>query len=250
MKKTFITAFLTAMMILVPSMLISANEKNPEKEYSISAIDLTVSVTEDLNVLTRNVSEGNPALEILDAEPIALQNSYLQNHIYLDAFPDDLSYEIIVTATDIHNDDAKNFSDLNENDFAEYCEKLKSGYAEGGHEELLSMEIYQNDVTKYVYTYTHSTLNDVSSYIARYYTVMNGRNYNFTLQTNDLEITDELDSQLQSIVDSAQYAKVKSSITESGLFMELYETLIGFGLTVLILGTILFLLIRSSKKPH
>lgn len=246
MKKKLFTVLITSMMILSMTVLIFA----AEKEYKISAINLIVNVTEDLNVLTRNVSEGNPALEILNAEPVELQNTYLQNHIYLDAFPDDLSYEILVTATRINTSGSRNFNELEESEFKDYFDRLTEEYNASENEELIHMDIYQNNTTKYVYTYTHNTLNNVSSYIARYYTVMDGYNYHYTLQTNDLEIDDTLSATLQSIVDSAQYTEVKSSITESGLFMEIYETFIGFGFTVVILGIVLFLLIRSSKKPH
>lgn len=246
MKKRFLTALFTSMIILSASILVHA----AEKEYPISAINLIVTVTDELNVLMRNVSEGNPALDILDADAIELQNSYLQNHVYLDAFPNSLQYEILITATDVNNSGARNFSELSEDDFKDYCDNLSKQYASGENETLIEMKIYENDTTKYVYTYTHSTLDDVSSYIEKYYTVMNGYNYNFTMQTNDLEIDETLSAQLKSIVDSAQYTEVKSSITDSGLFMELYETFIGFGLTVLILGFILFLLIRSTKKVH
>ncbi|MDD6573270.1 MAG: hypothetical protein PUF12_12875 [Thermoflexaceae bacterium] len=246
MKKRFLTALFTSMIILSTTILVFAEEK----EYSISAINLILNVTDELNVLTRNVSEGNPALEILDADAIELQNSYLQNHVYLDAFPDNLQYEILVTATDVNNSQAKNFSELSEADFMDYCDKLTEQFASSEKESLLEMKIYENDTTKYVYTYTHSTFDDVSVYAAKYYTVMNGYNYNYTLQSNDLPIDGTLSTQLKDIVDSAQYTEVKSSITESGLFMELYETFIGFGITVLVLGVLLFLLIRSTKKVH
>lgn len=246
MKKRFLTALFTSMIILATTILVFAEEK----EYSISAINLILNVTDELNVLTRNVSEGNPALEILDADAIELQNSYLQNHVYLDAFPDNLQYEILVTATDVNNSQAKNFSELSEADFMDYCDKLTEQFASSEKESLLEMKIYENDTAKYIYTYTHSTFDDVSVYAAKYYTVMNGYNYNYTLQSNDLPIDGILSTQLKDIVDSAQYTEVKSSITESGLFMELYETFIGFGITVLVLGVLLFLLIRSTKKVH
>lgn len=219
-----------------------------DKEYKISAINLIVTVAEDLNVLTRGVSESNPALEILDTNAVTLQNSFVQNNIYLDVFPDDLSYEILVTATELENKENAGFDTLTDDELKEFMNRLSEEFAESDNEELLSMDIYENNLTKYIHLSTHFTSDDVSVYTERYYTIMNGFNYYFTLQTNDLEISSELSSILTAMVSSAQYTEVKSSLSESGLFNEVYEMLMGFGLTVLILGTILFMITRKPKK--
>lgn len=245
MKKRTITALLTTMITLFTTVFVYA----AENEYAISAIDLIVNVSDELNVLTRNVSEGHPALQILEgANAVDLRNSFIQNNIYLNAFPDDLKYEIIITATNVNNDSAKNFSELENNEFEAYCKQLTESFESSEHEELLDISIYENDTTKYVVTHTHNTNNNISVYAKRYYTVMNGFNYNYILQTDDIEITSELEENFLEIINSANYTKVDASITESGIFMEMYETFIGFGLTVLILGTILFLSTRPTKK--
>jgi len=218
-----------------------------DKEYKISAINLIVTVTEPLNVLTRGVSESNPALDILDTDAVTMQNSFVQNNIYLDVFPDDLSYEILVSATELGNKDNAGFDTLTDTELEEFMNRLSGDFASNENEELLFMELYENDVTKYIHLSTHFTLDDTSVYTERYYTVMNGFNYYFTLQTDNMEISSELSSILTSMVNSAQYTEVKSSLTESGLFNEVYEMFMGFGLTVLILGTILFMVTRKPK---
>ncbi len=243
MKRKFLSVFLTIIMIL--SMTSTAFAE--DKEYKISAINLIVTVTEPLNVLTRGVSESNPALEILDTDAVTMQNSFVQNNIYLDVFPDDLSYEILVSATELENKDNAGFNTLSDTELEEFMNRLGGDFASNENEELLFMELYENDVTKYIHLSTHFTLDDTSVYTERYYTVMNGFNYYFTLQTDNIEIGSELSSILTSMVNSAQYTEVKSSLTESGLFNEVYEMFIGFVLTVLILGTILFMVTRKPK---
>ncbi len=243
MKRKFLSVFLTIIMIL--SMTSTAFAE--DKEYKISAINLIVTVTEPLNVLTRGVSESNPALEILDTDAVTMQNSFVQNNIYLDVFPDDLSYEILVSATELENKDKAGFNTLSDTELEEFMNRLSGDFASNENEELLFMELYENDVTKYIHLSTHFTLDDTSVYTERYYTVMNGFNYYFTLQTDNIEIGSELSSILTSMVNSAQYTEVKSSLTESGLFNEVYEMFIGFVLTVLILGTILFMVTRKPK---
>lgn len=240
-KKLFLSLLIT--LSLTSGVIYAAG-----REYGISAINLTVSIPEGLNVLTRNVSEGNPALDILDADAVSLQNSYIQNNIYLDAFPDDLTYEILITSTRISDSGAKDLTAFTDDEINEYINRVKADYNDKKEDSLLLSNIYSTDTATYVYTESHSTAGDVSSYVYKYYTIMNGYNYHFTLQTNDMIADDIILAQYKDIIDSASYEYVKASITESPIFMDLYEAFVGFGLTILILGTILVLLIRSTKK--
>lgn len=244
--------------MLFTSVLISVLLYEPafaeDKEYKISAINLIISVQDDFNVLTRGVSESNPALEILGTNAVTMQNTFIKNNIYLDVFPDDLSYEILVTCVPLADKENAGFDTLETSAIQEYMEQLSAEFAASENTELLFMDLYENETTKYIHAGTHNVTEvssrDVSVYTERYYTVMNGFNYYFTLQTNDIEIDSELSSILTAMVNSAQYTEVKSSLSESGLFNEMFETFVGFGLTILILGTILFMLTRKPRRRH
>ncbi len=242
-----LTAALISVLITIPAFA-------EENEYKFSAINLIISVQEDFNVLTRSVSESNPALEILGTNAITMQNSFIQNNIYLNAFPDDLSYEILVTCVPLANKENAGFDTLEASALQEYMERLNAEFAAAENTELLFIDLYENDTTKYIHTVTHSVTEvsqrEVSVYSERYYTVMNGFNYYFTLQTNDMEIDSALSAILTDMVNGAQYTTVKSSLSESGLFNEMFETFVGFGLTVLILGTVLFMITRKPKRKH
>lgn len=245
---------LTLLAAALISVLINVSVLAEDKEYKISAIDLIISVQEDLNVLTRGVSESNPALEILGTNAVTMQNTFIQNNIYLDVFPDDLSYEILVTCIPLANKENEGFDTLEAAALQEYMQQLSAEFDAVENTELLFMDLYENDTTKYIHTGTHTVTQvssrDVSVYTERYYTVMNGSNYYFTLQTNDIEIDSELSSILTDMVNGAQYTKVKSSLSESGLFNEMFEMFVGFGLTVFILGTVLFMISRKPKRRH
>lgn len=245
---------LTLLAAALISVLINVSVLAEDKEYKISAIDLIISVQEDLNVLTRGVSESNPALEILGTNAVTMQNTFIQNNIYLDVFPDDLSYEILVTCIPLANKENEGFDTLEAAALQEYMQQLSAEFDAAENTELLFMDLYENDTTKYIHTGTHTVTQvssrDVSVYTERYYTVMNGSNYYFTLQTNDIEIDSELSSILTDMVNGAQYTKVKSSLSESGLFNEIFEMFVGFGLTVFILGTVLFMISRKPKRRH
>lgn len=241
------TAALISVLITIPAFA-------KENEYKFSAINLIISVQEDFNVLTRSVSESNPALEILGTNAVTMQNSFIQNNIYLNAFPDDLSYEILVTCVPLANKENAGFDTLEASALQEYMERLNAEFAAAENTELLFMDLYENDTTKYIHTGTHSVTEvsqrEVSVYSERYYTVMNGFNYYFTLQTNDMEIDSALSAILTDMVNGAQYTTVKSSLSESGLFNEMIETFVGFALTVLILGMVLFMITRKPKRKH
>lgn len=244
---TLLLAVLVSVFICVPAFA-------EDKEYKISAINLIVSVQDGFNVLTRGVSDSNPALEILGTSAVTMQNTFIQNNIYLDVFPDDLSYEILVTCVPLENKENAGFDTLEASALQEYMERLDAEFKAAENTELLFMDIYENNTTKYIHTGTHSVTKmsqrEISVYSERYYTVMNGFNYYFTLQTNDMEIDSSLSSILSDIVNSAQYAQIKSSLSESGLFNEMMEMFVGFGLTVLILGTVLFMISRKPKRKQ
>lgn len=248
MRKKISTLFLT--MLITASIGVTAMAE--DKEYKLSAIDLIVTVDEDLNALMRNVSESSPELELLDTDAVNMLNYYIRNNIYLDVFPDDLSYEILVTSVPLADKNNAGFDTLDHTALEEYMERLKEQTAANDNTELLYMDLFENDTTKYIHTGTHYNVQapseKVSVYTERYYTVMNGYNYYYTLQTNNLEIDSELSALLTDMVNSAQYTEVKGSLSDSGMFNELYEMFIGFGLTVLILGTILFMITRKPKR--
>lgn len=243
MKKK-ILSLLCIMMLIMQVTIIAYGATN---EYRFSAIDLIVQVPDTLNVLTQNVSDGNPVLQKLDADATKIRNSYIQQNIYLDLFPDDLSYEIIVKATPINSSNYVDFAHLNSKDFEDYCERMTTKYQENPDDELIDISIYENETTKYVKTNLHNTQNHTSTYIQEYYTVMNGYNYFFRIQSNGVEVSDSLAVEFQSIVDSAQFTEVKASLWESNIFMSLFETFSGFAITFVILGVILFLVTRKPK---
>lgn len=214
-------------------------------QYKISDINVILTVPEGLYSLTRNVSEGNIAVEILDAKPEELYALYQHKGIYLNAFPEDLSYEIILVASKTDEDD---FMAMTDDELKEFENSLIKEYETMENEALLSVSQYTGNGTDYIVTSSYYKDNYVSSYAIKYSTVKNNTNYSYILQTNDTELSDEHISILNSLIDSAEYTYVRSSVTESPIFTTIMEKLIGGGLTIVILSAILFLLTRSTKK--
>lgn len=214
-------------------------------QYKISDINVILTVPDGLYSLTRNVSAGNRAVEILDAKPEELYALYQHKSIYLDAFPEDLSYEIILVASKTDEDD---FVAMTEAELKEFENSLISEYETVENETLLSVSQYSGNGTDYIVTSSYYKDDYVSSYAIKYSTVKNSFNYSYILQTNDTELNDEHITAINSLIDSAEYTYVRSSITESPVFTTIMESLIGGGLSIAILAAILFLLTKSTKK--
>lgn len=216
-----------------------------ETEHKISAINVVVTVPDGLYSLTRNVTEANPALEILDAKPEELYAVFQQKGIYLDIFPADLSYEIVLAAVNVTDE---NFRELSETELADYTDSLMKEYENMENETLLSVSQYTANNVPYLVTSSFYDDSYVSSYAIKYYTVVNGIGYNYILQTNAAELNSEHTAVITAILDSAEYRTVNSSVSESPFFMTILETLIGGGLTIGALVLVLWLLTKSTKK--
>lgn len=214
-------------------------------QYNISAINLSITVPDGLNALTRNVSEGNPALSILDAKPEELMAVYQQKGIYLDLFPNDLTYEIVLVATKVQD---KDFEMLSEAELEDYKNTLLKDYETMENETLLSVSQYESNGTNYLVTSSVFEDTAFSSHAVKYYTVKNGIGYHYILQTNQTELTAEHTKQIESLLSTAQYQHVKGSLWESPFFTTIFETLVGGGLSIALLLLIIFLLNRSTKK--
>ena len=250
MKKIIVTSLvgvlLTALIIPWGPHTVMATDTVPCNTVAVSDLDVTIQVPSSLYYLTRNVSAGNEAFAVLkelddSANANDMLNYYIANDVYVDIFPEDLQYEILVHSSE----DVKDFTQLEEADFVPYIERMRKEYEEAGIDCDCIVLDQKNEQT-FLVTSTHSTLNNTSVYVLRLYTVVNGYNYYYVLQSNGKEIDATLEELLYDIANSAVYEHVEASITESSLFMELYETVIGFGLTILILDHRLHIVVRSA----
>lgn len=216
-----------------------------DNNYPISDINVIVDTPADLYTLTRNVSKGNRGVEILDTEPEKLYAVYQQRHIYLDVFPEDLSYEILLTAVGSNEPDS---AALSEEELQAYADSVKSMYDQYESEEFMGVTTYSHNGINYTVTLGRHMEEIFSAYTVDYQTIKNGIKYDYILQTNNIEPNDEILGKLLYIIDSANYTPVKASITESPFFTLIKEYVIGGGITIGILFLIIYLVNRSSKK--
>ena len=90
---TFFAIVLAIITLAIPPLVSVAADKT----YKFSAIDLKISVPEGLICFTQTTTGNNAYLEKIGANDAnEVQNAMKASNIYLEAFSDDISYEIAV----------------------------------------------------------------------------------------------------------------------------------------------------------
>ncbi|MGN0480822.1 MAG: hypothetical protein ACI4EV_04565, partial [Lachnospiraceae bacterium] len=110
MKRKFIT-FMTSLVLCVTMM--SSLCFAAVKEYTFSDLNTAVNINSDLFVVTRATTSSDPALSILGVSIEELHVMLETNNVYLEAFPEDMSFEIVLAGGEAR-DDAKDFSTLSD----------------------------------------------------------------------------------------------------------------------------------------
>lgn len=215
--------------------------------YSFSDLDIKVEVPTDLLVFTRNVSSANTNLELIKATADQLRVTFQQHGIYLEAIPNDVSYELLISGKSVSKNE-KDFNTLTDAQLNEGLQNYKKQCEAVQTDQIENVSIYKNDKATFYQSDVISVSNDKTVYIKKYYTVMQGKEVNFTLQSKDTPITEQQNQQLKSVVDSAVFQPVSSSIFDSPIFTELSSYFIGFLITLVVLGGIAYFLSKSTKK--
>jgi len=217
------------------------------KTYSFSDLDIEIQVPNELAVFTRSVTSADKNLDLIDTTSDELLVMFQEHGIYLEAFPTDVSYELVVSGKAVSSD-VKDFNTLSDSElnqglqaYREKCESVES-------DEIFDVTTYKNNSTIFYQTDFKTVSNDITVYGKKYYTVMQGKELNFTVQSKDIAVTDIQASQLKAIVDTAVYKQIDSSIFESPIFTELSGYLFGLFVTVAVLFGIIFVVKKSTKK--
>lgn len=215
--------------------------------YSFSDLDIEIKVPSELAVFTRNVTSADKNLKLVDTSADELRIMFAQYGIYLEAISTDVSYELVVSGKDASND-AKDLNTLNDSEINEGLQAYKKKCESVVTDEIMDVTTYKNNSAIFYQVDFKTLSNDVTVYARKYYTVMQGKELNFTVQSKSTVVTDEQADQLKSVVDSTVYKQIDQTITESPVFTELVGYLIGILITVVVLGGIVLLFKASTKK--
>lgn len=223
--------------------------------YRFPDLNLQIKVPSELVCFTRNVTSSNPNLELIGADNAEELRSLMQvKNIYFEAVPqENINYEIIIDGKELTSNEVNNLSDLSEDELNEAFNDYTSGIDKKNNnvtETLVSSEIRKiNNVTYFVTDIDSISENLVTVKILKYYTIMNGKYITFTMQTTSASITDTMQSQFDSIINSAEFPEVmKKSIFDNAVLSEVLSSIFMLLIPIAFLGLILFLLIRINNK--
>lgn len=167
--------------------------------YSIPELDMQVDIPSQFYVITRNSTENDSVFTDLNLSYNTVMTYCQQNNIYLDAVVADLQEELVITMTESQISDFNALSDAS----LEYMTEVMIEEIESHGVTMLNYEICANDQVKFVKMYTQYTAQ--SAYSLTYYTTVDFKAINFTLQSHAGQITDTQEAYMDTIIKSVRF---------------------------------------------
>lgn len=217
------------------------------KIYKIAALDVQVEIPSGLTAFTRNVTSADPGLDLINSSADEVRVMFEQYNIYLEAFPDNVAYEIVLSGKDAPAG-TKDFNAMDPSEINDGIHAYKTVCESVATDTVTDITTYRNNTTTYYQVDFSSTTNDIKVYARKYYTVMQGKEISFTIQSKNAEINNDMAAQLTAVVDSAVYKNIRASITDSPYFTEIAGYLFGILFTVGIIGVFIIVMKKSTKK--
>lgn len=193
MKKFFTVATCIIIALLSVITVCAVNDT-----YFVSELNINISVPSYYNVFTRDMEEDSFELKKFGYTKEDLTEMLVEGDIYFNAFPDNLSEEIVLTATDVNISDISIFTDGEIEELA--TDSIASFEADGT--KVADYNIYTNSDTTYI-----ATTIEVPEYgnAINYYTINDYKAINVTCWTYENELTDSKLQLFASILDSITY---------------------------------------------
>lgn len=197
MKHLFGLLF-SIMILLYMSIAVSAVET---ASFYLDALDMEISVPEGYYTLTRELSDGDSALNALGLNKEDVLATFESFNIYLDAMDPAGNVEVVVTMTDSPLED---FTQLSDTTILTLLDSFVDLYQDNGITYDKS-EIYQHSQAKFAKIYFVQTNSYPETYGLQYYTVYGEKAINITLYSYTGTITEMQETALKKIVDSVHF---------------------------------------------
>ncbi|MDY2978128.1 MAG: hypothetical protein SOR90_11400, partial [Oscillospiraceae bacterium] len=181
---------------LLPSQAFAANTT-----YELDELGMSIELPSNHVVFTRDIKANDTNLSAYGLTKDGMSSLMLERSIYLNAWDEDVNYEIIVTMVDSPFEDYNQFSDTTLNGFVS---ALETEYASMGITFIRS-DLYQHSQAKFAKIYISQPNNGDTAYGLQYHTVYNGKAINITLQSYSGEIDSSREAIIQEIVDTIRF---------------------------------------------
>lgn len=165
------------------------------KTADLNEIDLKLDFKDDWYVFTRYNLDNNSDLEKLDVTKEYMQNFFEQNLAYIDAVPNDFSYELILGVSNEKNkiNNLTNYDD-------EFVKEVARELGKGTNSD--KYDLYNNGTYKFATVEYYDS--EAKFNVVAYYTVINNKGYTFQIQKED-SITDDDKTELKEIVNTIEF---------------------------------------------
>lgn len=169
--------------------------------YELDKLGMSIELPSDYIVFTRDIKANDPNLSAYGLTKDGLSSLMQERSIYLNAWDEDINYEIIVTMLDSPFVDYNQFSDTS---LSAFISALETEY-DGLGITMIRSEFYQHSQAKFAKIYISQPNNGETAYGLQYHTVYNGKAINITLQSYSGKIDSSKETVLKKIVDSAHF---------------------------------------------
>ena len=169
--------------------------------YALNELGMTVLLPSDFIVFTRALKLNDPNLDTYSLTKDEMLELMLSRNIYLNAWDEDINFEIIITMIDSPLVDFNLYSDTV---LSTIATSFKSEYEKVGIKYVKS-EIYKHEQAKFLKIYISQKNEDKTVYGLQYYTVYDDKAINITMQSYSGDITSSNEATLKTIIDSATF---------------------------------------------
>ena len=216
--------------LVVLCLLLSAVTNAAERTHIVEELGMSIKLPSNMVVFTRDIDENDPNLAAYGLTKNAMQQLMTDGNIYLNAWVEDASYEIIVTMIDSPLMDYNLYS----NTILETLgTSLESEYRNAGI-ILESFELYQHGQAKFFVLNISQPNGNSTAYGLQYHTVYADKVINITLQSYEGEVDQDKKAILKDIVDGIEFntdpqKKNETAPTDAFVYV---DTLSGMEFTV------------------
>ncbi|GHU80394.1 hypothetical protein FACS189468_0110 [Spirochaetia bacterium] len=177
--------------------------------YTLEPLHMKIDLPGDLYVITRDVVSHPAELEAKNLNIEAIQVSFLETNVYLDAMESNFDYEFVITM--IEYEESRKRWDLSALGDTELQDLLLSDKAELAALGIISTgdQIYKTANAVFLAVSFEQPLErDIIVYSNLYYTTVNGMTINIALSAPNVPLTAEQLALHRAVIDNITFTKV------------------------------------------
>lgn len=189
-------------LFLLISIVLPAAVHAADTTYSLDELGMDITLPNDYIVFTREIRDDDPNLAAYGLTKEGLSSLMLSDHIYLDAWDENVNREIFIRMT---NTPFVDFSQYDDAMLLSFASTLGSEYENNGITYIKS-EVYEHEQRKFIKIYTKQPYENRTTYGLQYGSIQGGKAIFITLYSFVGSIGTDEEVLLKTIVDGTKFA--------------------------------------------